>query len=354
MRIDSETIDGIKDLEKFNQEVRQAIPMGMKVHREPVFNMERDFPYKEIVEYSRKFVTAYNEKFKTNYPLAECSYKQFEALCKRIDADQWRAQCSLGTLGGGNHFIEIGKNENGEHWLTVHSGSRNFGLKIATYWQNIAKKDVIERNKHYNKITINKIKATCPKRSWDYEIKAAKSEIKSGQNLEYLEGRHMMGYFMDSIFAHFYAKINRELMLNRILQLLKTEAKEIITSTHNYIDFKDMIIRKGAISSYIKQRILIPFNMEDGILICLGRSNKDWNFSAPHGSGRLGSRRWAKEQFDSEEVRKRMAEKGIFSAVIPTDEVKEAYKDATFIKKAIDPTAYIICHIKPLINFKTK
>lgn len=203
---------------------------------------------------------------------------------------------------------------------------------------------------------IDKIKAAFPKEQWEYEIKKAKSKIIPLQGIEYLEGQHMFEYFMDSIFAHFYAKINRELMLNKILTILgaKPELEKIITSVHNYIDFKDMIIRKGAISSYSDQLMLIPFNMEDGMLICLGRSNKEWNFSAPHGSGRLGSRKWAKEQFDSNEVKKRMGEKGIFSSVVPADEVKGAYKDATFIRKAIVPTAYVMSHVKPLINFKSK
>ena len=164
----------------------------------------------------------------------------------------------------------------------------------------------------------------------------------------------MFEYFMDSIFAHFYAKTNRGLILNRILTILNAKPKEIITSTHNYIDFKDMIIRKGAISSYIDQPMLIPFNMEDGMLICVGKSNKDWNFSAPHGSGRLGSRKWAKEQFNSEVVKERMLKKGIFSSVIPTDEVKEAYKDANLIEASIAPTAEILHRVKPLINFKSK
>ena len=204
------------------------------------------------------------------------------------------------------------------------------------------------------KVTINDIKATLPKDQWDYGIRKEKEKVKSAQGLEYLEGEHMFGYFIDSIFAHFYAKINRELMIAKMLRILKANPKETITSIHNYIDFEDMIIRKGAISAHFTQRILIPFNMEDGILICLGRSNKDWNFSAPHGSGRLGSREWAKGQFNSKKIKERMIKNGIFSSVVPVDEVKEAYKDTAFIKEAINPTAYIICHIKPLINFKAK
>lgn len=142
-------------------------------------------------------------------------------------------------------------------------------------------------------------------------------------------------------------------MMRKMLELIDTEPKETITSIHNYIDFKDMIIRKGAISSYIGQQILIPLNMEDGMLICLGRSNKDWNFSAPHGAGHAGSRTWAKEQFNSEEIKKRMFENGIFSSVVPADEVKEAYKDAKLIEKAIIETSYVTNHVKPIISFKS-
>jgi RNA-splicing ligase RtcB len=348
--------DIIKDFNKFDQEIRKAIPMSMKVHKTPIVNMKRNFPYKEIMEYARKFVMAYNKKFNTKYPLAEYSYKRFVEMCERINIDPWYAQCSLGTLGGGNHFIEIGKDENNDYWITVHSGSRNLGLKIATYWQKIAKKDNIARINHCKKIILDKIKSTFPKDQWNHRIREAKSKITSTQNCEYLENEHMFNYFMDSIFAHFYARINRELMLQKTISILEASSlpEKIITSIHNYIDFNDMIIRKGAISSYIGQLMLIPFNMEDGMLICSGKSNKDWNFSAPHGSGRLGSRKWAKEQFNVEKIKIRMKTNGIFCNVIPADEVKEAYKDSEFIKEAVNPTAHIIHHVKPIINFKSK
>lgn len=354
MRIDPKAINKISDLVEFDQKVRQAIPMGMKVHNKPVLNMERAFPYNEVSDYARRFVITYNNKFDTKYLADEYSFERFKDMCERIGIDQWYAQRSLGTLGGGNHFIEIGKDEAGEGWVTVHSGSRNLGLKIANYWQKVAEQDHATRVDHCRKETIEKIKTTFPKSSWDFKIREAKSKVSSTHGLEYLEGEHMFGYFMDSIFAHFYAKINRELIMHKILNLLDTKPKETITSVHNYINFKDMIIRKGAISSYLGQQILIPFNMEDGMLICLGRSNESWNFSAPHGSGRLGSRTWAKEQFDSDKIKERMSENGIFSSVVPADEVKEAYKSAELIEKAIFETAYVVHHVKPLINFKSE
>lgn len=354
MRIDPKAINKIDNLVEFDQKVRQAIPMGMKVHSNPILNMERAFPYNEISDYARKFVISYNNKFGTEYLATEYSYDWFKDMCERIKIDQWYAQRSLGTLGGGNHFIEIGKDERGGGWVTVHSGSRNLGLKIATHWQKVAEKDNISRTKHHREITIEHIKKTFPKNRWGFLIEESKSTLSSVHGLEYLEGENMFGYFTDSIFAHFYAKINRELMIYRMLDLLDTEAKETITSIHNYIDFKDMIIRKGAISSYIGQQMLIPLNMEDGMLICLGRSNESWNFSAPHGAGRAGSRTWAKEQFNSEEIKKRMFENGIFSSIVPADEVKEAYKDAELIEKAVFETGYVTNHVKPLINFKSK
>lgn len=354
VRIDPKAIDNIKNLEEFDQKVREKIPMSMKVHNKPALNMERAFPYNEISDYARKFVIAYNSKFSTEYLAEEYSYKYFKDMCKRIGIDPWYAQRSLGTLGGGNHFIEIGKDEKGYGWITVHSGSRNLGLKVANYWQKVAVKDVADKAAHYRNVTIKEIKHKFPSSEWQTRINAVKPVLSSVKGLEYLEGNHMFGYFTDSIFAHFYAKINRELMMRKMLNLLDTEAKETITSVHNYIDFKDMIIRKGAISSYEYQEILIPLNMEDGMLICLGRSNKSWNFSAPHGAGRVGSRTWAKEQFDSEKIKKRMSEKGIFSSVVPADEVKGAYKDAEMIEKAIFETAYVTHHVKPIINFKSE
>lgn len=236
----------------------------------------------------------------------------------------------------------------------MHSGSRNLGLKIANYWQKIAERNKADRIDYYRKETINQIKARFPKSDWDYKIKEAKTDVSSILGLEYLEGEHMFGYFMDSIFAHFYAKVNRELMMHKMLELIGAEPKEVIISVHNYIDFRDMIIRKGAISSYLAEQILIPLNMEDGMLICLGRSNEKWNFSAPHGAGRVGSRTWAKEQFNGQEVKERMAESGIFSSIVPSDEVKGAYKDSKTIEKAVFETAYVVHHVTPLINFKSK
>lgn len=253
-----------------------------------------------------------------------------------------------------NHFIEIGKDESGDGWITVHSGSRNLGLKIATYWQEMAEKENASRIQYHRKVTIKHIKETFPKNRWEFLIKDTKAGLSSIHGFEYLEGENMFGYFIDSIFAHFYAKINRELMMDKMLELIGADPKETITSIHNYIDFKDMIIRKGAISSYIGQQMLVPFNMEDGMLICLGRSNEAWNFSAPHGAGRLGSRKWAKEQFNAEEIKERMSKKGIFSSVVPADEVKEAYKDSKMLEKAIFETAYVTRHVKPIIGFKAE
>ena len=354
IRIDPKAIDRISDLVEFDQKVRQAIPMGMKAHNKPILNMERAFPYDEVEDYCRKFVIAYNNKFDTKYLAVEYSFELFKNMCERIGIDQWYAQRSLGTLGGNNHFIEIGKDEKGDVWVTVHSGSRNLGLKIANYWQKIAEKDAAGKIANYRDVTIKEIKHKFPSSQWQTRINAVKPVLASTKGLEYLEGEHMFGYFTDSIFAYFYAKINRELMMRNILNILDTAGKEVITSVHNYIDFKDMIIRKGAISSYLGQQILIPFNMEDGMLICLGRSNKSWNFSAPHGAGRVGSRTWANKQFDPETIKKRMFENGIFSSVVQADEVKGAYKDPKLIEKAISETAYVVRHVKPIIGFKAK
>lgn len=215
-----------------------------------------------------------------------------------------------------NHFIELGQSVyTKRHTFTIHSGSRQFGFKICKYWQK----------------------------------KAGKGD------LAYLTGDDMFGYLSDTIFAQCYAEINRQHMANHLLEALGLNwygVKEVIKSNHNFIDFDDFIIRKGAIRSYIGEKMVIPFNMQDGILLCEGKSNPEWNFSAPHGAGRLGSRRWAKENLDLDEARENMEQNDIYCSKLPLDEVKSAYKDPKLIEDAIAPTADIIDRFKPVLAMK--
>lgn len=260
------------------------------------------------------FVEKFNKKFNRNYTAPFINVDALKDMCKKINMDYERAVNSLGTLGGGNHFIEVGESQNTKNTvITVHSGSRQLGLKSANYHQR----------------------------------KAGKSP------LAYLQGDDMFEYLVDLLIAQTYAVVNRVLMMERINKVLDIEKTlGVITSVHNYIDFRDFVIRKGAISSYDDQKIIIPFNMEDGILICRGKSNSEWNYSAPHGAGRIGSRTWAKEALSNEDAQKRMKEKGIYFSKLPTDELKGAYKDPKVIEDAIEPTAEIIDRIRPVIACK--
>jgi len=168
----------------------------------------------------------------------------------------------------------------------------------------------------------------------------------------------MFGYLTDMIFAQHYAEMNRAAMASEICEVLKVTPKDQITSTHNYIDFNDFIIRKGAIKAYVGEKMVIPFNMEDGLLICEGKSNPEWNFSAPHGSGRVGSRGDArkkmKRESSPEAVQERMKKKGIYTSMVPLDETKEAYKDPKIIEEAIEPTANIVDRVVPVLNLKAR
>ncbi len=258
-----------------------------------------------------------------------------------------------------NHFIEFGTSKNtGNTCCTVHSGSRNLGLKVANYWQRKAKENLKQRYQVGFQKTIKKIKEENPMSKWDALIKAAKLP-PTPTGLEYLDGKDMYGYLHEMNFCQAYAYQNVLAMMSVILQMLNIPvtlmmSTDTVHTVHNYINFEDFIIRKGAVSSYKGQKMIIPFNMEDGILICEGKGNEEWNFSAPHGAGRLFGRKDMKQREDinTRDIRDRMNKKGIFLSVVPKDEVKEAYKDPKFIEKSIEPTATIIDRIKPVLTLK--
>lgn len=278
---------------------------------------------------------------------------ELKEICKRIKMSYDYALKSVGTLGGGNHFLEIGKSVNtGDIWITIHSGSRNFGKKVCEYWQDVAsKKEFVNRDE-----IIKKIKETFPKKEWQEKIMEMNLKIRKikKSELDFLEGKNKDGYLDDMRFSQTYASLNRQTMMNQILSLLNNPVvKDKIETIHNYINFEDNIIRKGAIKSYIGQKMIIPLNMRDGILLCEGKSNPDWNFSAPHGSGRLFSRSEAKQTLDLEKFKKDMEDIFTTSVCFSTlDESPDAYKDSSMIIESISPTADIIDVIKPIHNMK--
>lgn len=258
---------------------------------------------------------------------------------------QSRAICSTGTLGGGNHFIEA--YENGA--IAVHTGSRNIGLSVAKYYQDLASKRQKERMAKLINEEIQKI----PPQERENWLKNRKTEVSVPDDLSYLEGQDLEDYLFDCKICHEFATLNRHTIIEIIVKKMKGRVLEEINSIHNYIDTETRILRKGAIDAREGKKLVIPLNMRDGVLICIGKGNEDWNFSAPHGAGRLYSRGEAKNKITLSEYKKSM--EGIYSTCVVRETIDEspmAYKDAEEIKRLIGDTVEIIEHIRPIYNFK--
>jgi tRNA-splicing ligase RtcB len=264
----------------------------------------------------------------------------------------------VSRMGAGNHFIEVGLSSNNDYWITIHTGSRNLGKCICQYWQDIAAKNFIKEGKENINDKIEQLKTEIKDGKVLFEkIKELKAQKKKPgidmKGCEWLEGINATKYLMDMIFAQIYAEINRKYIAKIICDILNVSPIDSIETVHNFIDFRDFIIRKGAIRSYTGERMVIPLNMRDGILICEGKSNPDYNFSAPHGAGRSMSRGQAKRSIDINVFKNQM--NGIYSTSVgqgTLDEAPDAYKPAQMIEKAIEPTAKIIGRIKPILNLK--
>jgi len=344
-------------LQELDHKIRQQIPFGFNVNDKSVINIETDFPWKQVNTLAQKFAIAYQSKFSSQILIPKFDFKWFEEKCKIIGCDLGRAIKGLSSLGGGNHFCEIGLSSKNEYWLTIHTGSRNFGKCICDYWQNIAIKKLKKNTKEDRRDAITNLKITLKGRELFEAIKTLKAQqpiqLDFSDELCYLENSDAHGYLSDMIFSQTYAHVNRNLISQTILRILKLDPIDSIETVHNFIDFEDFIIRKGAIRSYLNERMVIPFNMRDGILICLGKSNNAWNFSAPHGAGRLMSRSQAKKNLNMSKFQEQMT--GIFSTSVcrsTLDEAPDAYKDSQIIEEAIQPTAEIIGRIKPILNLK--
>lgn len=301
-----------KDFPLFEQRIRKEIPMGSTLQRTQQFDL-KDF-CKFVRKELNKAVQS-SDGLVSDIPFKD--EKDISLWCQDLHLDEKVFYKSMGTLGGGNHFIELDYNDElGLMGITVHTGSRGVGNKVCGFWSNRAK-------------------------------------TRDG----YLQGGAMQGYLIDMVIAQAYAKYNRKVILDKIADIYKKMCKgrptETISSVHNYIDFKDMMIRKGAIRSYEGEKMVIPFNMRDGIAICTGKSNSDWNYSAPHGSGRAMSRTQAKQRLKMKDFRQAMD--GIYSTSIclgTLDESPMAYKDTAYIISLIEPTCNIEYLMRPVINIK--
>ena len=318
------------DLEKLDSVINEFIPDGFNVH-----DKSQDL---EFTEQAVKNLT-------------------FSVAGKRLE----RINTSLGTLGGGNHFIELGVDESDAYWLSVHSGSRGLGVQVATHHQNVAIERLKENQVNLKEI-IERLKAEGRHKEIQETIARIKSETpaitKEVETLAYLQGEDLKNYLNDMEIAQKYANASRSTMLNIIVDKMEFTVVDKFDSVHNFIEhdnFKNGMIRKGATSAKKGERLVIPLNMRDGSIIAVGKGNEDWNNSAPHGAGRMMSRTQARSKLNLDDFREQM--KGVHSSSIgesTIDEAPDAYKPAEVIIEAIKPTADILHIVKPVYNFKAK
>lgn len=285
-------------------------------------------------------------------------FNLLDLRCYRELKDVKRLERSLGTLGGGNHFIEIDQALDGTKYLVIHSGSRNLGKQVAEHYQQLAidlnqgKEDYFSKRdaliaEYKAAGRRNEIQAALKELHW----KAREATIP--EDLCYLYGKYLEDYLHDVEICQKYARRSRELMAEIILGRLSLTALDAFHTIHNYIDTEEMILRKGAIAAHDGERVLIPINMRDGSVLAVGRGNPEWNYSAPHGAGRILSRTEAKETLDLEEYLREMATVYTTSVNEKTlDEAPMAYKSLSDIIDVISESVDIIEVLKPIYNYK--
>ncbi len=308
-----------EDYALLDHRIREAIPTGMEICKKNSLNEKELF----------RFLNSQYQKARSAAPELIVEAPRIDArfisdFCRRIKLQEAIFYKSLGTLGGGNHFIEYGEDDNErEAWLTIHCGSRNVGVKVANHWHNVA------------------------------------ANPKRAQYVGYLWGDALSGYLSDMIVVQAYALYNHHIIRDRIFAMLKKLCKakcvESILTTHNYVSVCEEypMLRKGAVEAAEGERFCLPFNMRDGIAICVGKGNAEWNCSAPHGAGRAMSRNAAKKDIGMEDFEESM--NGIFStSVCPgtLDESPQVYKPMEEILRLIEPTAEVITMVKPRLNIK--
>lgn len=336
--------------------IRDCVPMGRNIRNENNFDTRWIKQYfEEVNKNIALFQQKWAQRFGKEMPLVRIDNEYIAGICKKIGIKEDVFYYSIGTLGGGNHFIEVGKSSNDDYnYLTVHSGSRNFGKKVCDFHATkmLSQKGLPQEYHDDFKRIVNDTK---PASDIPQKLEDLANRYEVGKKEYMLKGNDMYAYLLDMIIAQTYAQFNHKEILRVILENIGAEYAIIdsVYSMHNFIDTTDWIIRKGAIRSYAGERMVIPLNMRDGILICEGKSNPDWNYSAPHGAGRIMARNKALEILDMEEFKNEM--KGIYSTSIDKSTIDEspmAYKDKNIIIDAIKDTATIIDSIKPIMSIK--
>lgn len=269
-----------------------------------------------------------------------------------------RAKLSLGTLGGGNHFIEVDRDDDGKLYIVVHSGSRHAGLEIADFYQEEAWKQLNGKQRADLEAAIEQMKAEGKQTEIEGTLKKMKSQVITHipKDLAYVSGYLFDDYINDMRIMQHFAMMNRKAMIESIsigLHIKRDDIEEQFTTIHNYIDTDAMILRKGAVSAKKGEKLLIPMNMRDGSLVCIGKGNEDWNCSAPHGAGRVMSRKYARKVLNVDDFKAAMS--GVWSSTVGKDTIDEApmvYKKMDSIIENLKDTAEIVKTIKPIYNFK--
>lgn len=278
--------------------------------------------------------------------------------CYRNLKDTKRLERSLGTLGGGNHFIEVDRAEDGTHYLVIHTGSRNLGKQVAEWYQRLAI-DLHQGKEEYfakRDALIAEYKAAGRRSEIQKALKEMAWESRDlliPEDLCYLYGTYLEDYLSDVVICQEFARRNRELIAEVLIKRAGLYSGEAFHTIHNYINTDEMILRKGAIAAHEGEKVLIPINMRDGSVLAVGKGNKEWNYSAPHGAGRIMSRTKAKETLSMEQYQKEMA--GIFTTSVneaTLDEAPMAYKSLDDIIDVIRDSVTIIDIMKPIYNFK--
>ena len=304
------------DLEKLDSVIRNKVPSGFSVHEKAKYKFD------------------------------------FEKLKCKDNVDLGRALLSIGSLGGGNHFIELAESvSTGYLYLIIHSGSRKLGGDVCKYYQDLAFQNANEMKKVKENLVL-KLKKAGREKDIEKELKKIQKPVVD-KDLAFLKGKDFDNYMNDMKIAQEFALLNRDTMGNIIIKEMGIQEVERFHTIHNYIDFDSMILRKGAIRAKENEMVLIPMNMRDGSLLCVGKGNEDWNYSAPHGAGRLYSRSKAKQLISLEEFEDSM--KNVYTTSVSTstiDEAPQVYKPMQEIIDCIGDTVEVIDILKPLYNFK--
>lgn len=330
----------------FDNTIRENIPMGFEIHEDKTYILDT----LEINRRVRDFYSKWKNKY-VDYGCPEINEEYLYNLFKKININKKQVLNSVGTLGGGNHYIEIGKDTKNNFFITIHSGSRSLGKKVCDYYAKLSKKTIDHEEFLKGREFILK---NAPKEQIGVKINELIKTLNDNLDTSYLKDENMFMYCIDLVIYQYYAEINREEILNIISKTCNLKIDYKFDTIHNYIDFDEYIIRKGTISAKKNEKCAIPMNMRDGLLLCIGKGNLDWNNSAPHGSGRILSRGVAKNVLSLEEFKNEMAD--VYSSSVNynnLDESPMAYKNSEVLKTIIEPTVDILGLIKPCLNIKS-